>query len=159
MQNHKSAGLIAYFLPRLQDIFFISILIAGALYGPRLFNLDGDLGRHITIGNYILTNKTIPTHDLFSYTMHGEKLVPHEWLAQVLFSAAHSLMGLSGDVLLTILVIALTFTLTYRELIARNTFRLVALFIGLWAAMASSLLAGAPAHFYISFSRAMDLST
>ncbi len=139
MQNNKTSLLLTYLLPRFQDIFFICILIAGAHYGPKLFNLDGDLGRHITIGNYILANKIIPTHDIFSYTMKGEKLVPHEWLAQVLFSAAHSLMGLSGDVLLTIIIIALTFTLTYRELIARNIFRLVALFVSLWAAMASSL--------------------
>jgi hypothetical protein len=92
MQNNKTSSLIAYFLPRSQDIFFISILLAVAYYGPELFNLDGDLGRHITIGKYIITNKIIPTHDLFSYTMKGEELVPHEWLAQVLFSGAHSSM-------------------------------------------------------------------
>jgi hypothetical protein len=139
MQNNKTPLLLAYLLPRLQDIFFVCILLAGAYYGPKLFNLDGDLGRHITIGNYIITNKIIPTQDIFSFTMTGEKLVPHEWLAQVFFSAAHSLMGLSGVVLLTIIIIALTFTLTYRELITRSTFRLVALFVSLWAAMASSL--------------------
>ena len=139
MQNKKIASLFAFLLPRIQDIFFICILMAGALYGPRLFNLDGDLGRHITIGNYILTNKTIPTSDLFSHTLTGETLVPHEWLAQVLFSAANSLLGLSGVVLLTVLLIATTFTLTYHEIVRRSTFRLVALFVSLWAAMASSL--------------------
>ncbi len=139
MQNNKTPLLIAYLLPRFQDVFFIGILMAGAFNGNKLFNLDGDLGRHITIGNYILANKTIPTRDLFSHTMSGQSLVPHEWLAQILFSAANSLLGLNGVVILTITIIAVTFTLTYREISARNTFRLVALFAGLWAAMASSL--------------------
>ncbi len=139
MQNNNHPSPLAYLLPRFQDIFFLCILAVGALYGPKLFNLDGDLGRHITIGNYILTNKTIPTHDIFSHTMAGQTLVPHEWLAQILFSTAHTLMGLGGDVLLTILIIAITFTITYRELIVHNTFIIVALFTSLWAAMASSL--------------------
>jgi len=73
--------------------------MACALDGPKLFNADGDLGRHITIGNYIISNKIIPTHDIFSHTMFGEELVPHEWLAQILFSAVHSVMGLSGVIL------------------------------------------------------------
>ena len=140
MQNKNVvSGFVAFLLPRLQDIFFICILMAGALYGPRLFNLDGDLGRHITIGKYILANKIIPTADIFSHTLTGKILVPHEWLAQVLFSATNTLLGLSGVVLLAILIIATTFTLTYRETIKRGTFRLVALFVSLWAAMASSL--------------------
>ena len=139
MQNKKIFSLVTYLLPRFQDVFFIGILLAGAFYGNKLFNLDGDLGRHITIGNYIITNKIIPTTDIFSHTLTGKTLVPHEWLAQVLFSAAHSLLGLSGVVLLTTTIIATAFTLTYRETIARNTFRLVALFAGLWAAMTSSL--------------------
>ncbi|MBK7456697.1 MAG: hypothetical protein IPJ46_24145 [Anaerolineales bacterium] len=148
MQNNKTSSLIAYFLPRSQDIFFISILLAVAFYGPELFNLDGDLGRHITIGKYIITNKIIPTHDLFSYTMKGEELVPHEWLAQVLFSAAHSAMGLNGVVFLTSIVIALTFTLTYREMVYRSAFRLTALFTSLWAAMSSSLHILARPHIF-----------
>jgi hypothetical protein len=139
MQNQKIPLLLAYLLPRLQDILFVGILLAGAFYGPKLFNLDGDLGRHITIGNYIITNKTIPTSDIFSHTLSGKTLIPHEWLAQVLFSAIHSLLGLNGDVLLTTLIIAITFTLSYREIITHNSFRLVALFASLWAAMMSSL--------------------
>lgn len=148
MQNNKTSSLFAYVLPRFQDIFFISVLIACALDGPKLFNVDGDLGRHITIGNYIISNKIIPTHDIFSHTMFGEELVPHEWLAQVLFSAAHSVMGLNGIVLLTSIVIALTFTLTYREMVFRSAFRLIALFASLWAAMTSSLHILARPHIF-----------
>ncbi len=139
MQNNKTPILISYLLPRFQDVLFIGILVAGAFYGNKFFSLDGDLGRHIVIGNYIIANKTIPTSDIFSHTMTGQLLVPHEWLAQVLFSAANSVLGLSGVVLLAIIIIAITFTLTYREIIARNTFRVVALFASLWGAMTASL--------------------
>lgn len=135
----KIPTLVTYFFPRLQDVFFIGILLAGAFYGNKLFNLDGDLGRHITIGNYIIENKTIPVRDIFSHTLTGKTLVPHEWLAQVLFSAANSLMGLDGVVILTVTIIALTFTLAYREIVSRNVFRMMALSAGLWAAMTSSL--------------------
>ncbi|MBI5944337.1 MAG: hypothetical protein HY864_08215 [Chloroflexi bacterium] len=135
----KLPSLAAFLFPRLQDVFFIGILLAGVFYGNKLFNLDGDLGRHITIGNYIIEYKTIPVRDIFSHTLTGKTLVPHEWLAQVLFSAANSLMELNGVVILTVTIIAATFTLTYREIVSRNVFRLIALSAGLWAAMTSSL--------------------
>jgi hypothetical protein len=71
--------------------------------------------------------------------MNGQRLVPHEWLAQVILSAAYLLMGLNGDVLLTALMVAYTFILVYQEILGRGGFRLVALFVALWAAAASSL--------------------
>ena len=74
--------LLKYVFPRIQDALFITSLIAVANQGPFLLNADGDLGRHITIGNYIAEARTIPTRDIFSHTMNGERLVPHEWLAQ-----------------------------------------------------------------------------
>jgi hypothetical protein len=136
----KSPVVLTFLFPRLQDILFISILFVVAIYyGPKLFNLDGDLGRHITIGKYIIESRHIPTQDIFSHTMTGQRLVPHEWLAQIILSAAYLLMGLNGDVLLTAVIIAYTFILVYREILERGGFRLVALFVALWAAAASSL--------------------
>jgi hypothetical protein len=135
----KLSQISAYLLPRLQDILFIGILLITAIHGPKLFNQDGDLGRHITIGKYILESRSIPTSDLFSHTMTGQPLVPHEWLAQVILTLAYLAMGLSGDVLLSGLIIALTFLLVYQEIVRRGAFRLAAVFIALWAAAASSL--------------------
>lgn len=138
MQN-KVPVFFQYLFPRLQDVLFIGILFAVTLYGPRLFNQDGDLGRHITIGTYILETRSIPTKDIFSHTMFGQPLVPHEWLAEVAFSGAYRLMRLSGDVVLASIVIALTYFLVYKETTRRGVFRLVALFTTLWAAAASSI--------------------
>ncbi|MGE5249375.1 MAG: hypothetical protein ACM3QS_04095 [Bacteroidota bacterium] len=137
--NRKGDALVRYLLPRLQDVLFVSLLAVVLLYGPRLLNQDGDLGRHITIGRYILEHGRIPVQDIFSFTMQGARLVPHEWLSQVLFALAYRIMGLDGDVLLTALVIAVTFLLAYRETVRRGAFHIVGLLVVLWAAAASSL--------------------
>ncbi len=126
-------------LPRLRDILFFSIFAAVLLLGPRLFNLDGDLGRHITIGRHILAGLKIPTTDIFSHTLSGRPLTPHEWLAQVIFAAAHAALGLGGPVLVTALVIAISFTLVYLDSQRRSQTTLTALGMSILAAAASSL--------------------
>ena len=128
-----------YSIPRLRDILFISLLTVVFLFGPRTFNLDGDLGRHITIGNYIIENLTVPRTDIFSHTMIGQVLTPHEWLAQVLFALAHCILGLPGVVLLTALIIASTFTIVFYESQARSKSPIISLGITILAAAASSL--------------------
>ena len=143
--------LLSYLLPQPRDILFIGVFFSIVFGGPRLFNNDGDLGRHITIGNYILETGTIPTSDIFSHTMYGERLVPHEWVAQVLFALAHRTMGLSGDVLLAALLGSLTILIVYEELIKRGTLRLVALFISALVAVVSSVHWLARPHMFTFF--------
>ncbi|MFT3895647.1 MAG: hypothetical protein QM730_28835 [Anaerolineales bacterium] len=104
-----------------------------------MLNTDGDIGRHITIGSYILEHWKIPTHDLFSHTMQGQFLVPHEWLAQVAFAAVYKIANLGGVVFLVSLVIALTFTLVFRRTVSGGVFRLTAFFTTILAAFASNL--------------------
>lgn len=131
--------VIAFLIPRFQDAIFMGILLAATSLGGLLLNGDGDLGRHITIGRYILTSGTIPVRDIFSHTMTGERLVPHEWLAQATFAVVHALLGLTGIVLLVSVVIATAFTLAYREMLRRKVFRILALLIAMLAAYASVL--------------------
>jgi hypothetical protein len=71
--------------------------------------------------------------------MAGELVVPHEWLAQLLFGAVHKVAGLGGVVLLASFVIAITFTLTFREMLKRNVFSFVAFTVTILAAFASNL--------------------
>ncbi len=138
MTTQKSSPA-AYLIPRIQDVVFAGIFISIIALGPRVFNLDGDLGRHITIGKYILGNISIPTADIFSHTMNGAPLVPHEWLAQIAFGLAESLLGLNGPVILTALVISSTFFIRYREITQGGIFPTIAAFTILWAAAASSI--------------------
>ena len=135
----KITSILTYLFPRIQDALFVGILIAISVQGAGLLNGDGDLGRHITIGNYIINNGRIPTRDIFSHTMPGEQLVPHEWLAQLTLSSLHTWMGLTGVVLLIAVLIAATFTLTYQAMLRRNVIRILALLIAILAAFASRL--------------------
>jgi len=134
----KDSSLVSFLLPRLQDILFILIFYTVILLGSNLFR-DGDPGRHITIGKYILQTLTIPTHDLFSYTMAGQPLTPHEWLAQVAYGAGYMALGLNGVVLIAAVLIAATVTLIYREILRHTTSPLFSLGFGLLAAAATMI--------------------
>ena len=131
--------LAGYLVPKLSDIIFISIFMGVIFLGPRTLNVDGDLGRHIAIGNFILASRTIPATDVFSHTMTGEALTPHEWLSQVLFSLAHNIAGLNGIVFFEAIIIAITFILVYKDTQKLSESYLTAAGLTFWAAAASSL--------------------
>lgn len=138
--KQKIEAVLLYLLPGFGDIIWISIFLGVIGLGPRMMNIDGDLGRHLTIGGYILDNGRVPLVDLFSHTMAGRPLTPHEWLSQVLFALSNRLMGLDGVVLLTGLVIAVSFWLVYRR--ARQAAQ------GVLAAVLALLLAMAAASLH-----------
>lgn len=78
---------------------------------PQILNADGDLARHLTIGNVILTMRQIPTRDLFSHTLPNAPVVLHEWLSELVFAAVHSAAGLNGVAWLTAAILAATYTI------------------------------------------------
>lgn len=126
-------------LPRLGEIFFLAIFAAIIGMGPRLMNQDGDLGRHLTLGDQIIESRSIPTEDIFSFTKTGDSLTPHEWLADVIFALAHRLTGLDGVVWVTALILAVTSLLIYRYSVQLSSFSMVALVLGLLGAAAASV--------------------
>ena len=128
-----------YLLPSLGAILWIGIFIAVVGMGPRLMNVDGDLGRHLTIGRYILDSGQIPTRDLFSHTLYGQSLTPHEWLSQVIFALAERWLGLDGVILVCGLVIATSFWLVFRLARSQSHSLLVAAVVAIIAMAASSL--------------------
>ncbi len=106
------------------------------MLGPRLLNMDGDLGRHLTVGGYILDLGKIPTLDIFSHTMTGKPFTPHEWLTEIIFTLANRWVGLTGVVFLTSLIIALVWYLLSFEVMKRSGgfyFSLVVIIIGIAA--------------------------
>lgn len=133
----KNAGLM--FLPDLRGLFLTMIFLGVILLGPKLFSLDGDLGRHITIGNYILQQGQIPLQDIFSSTMYGQELIPHEWLADVCFALANRLMGLNGVVILTAFIIAITISFTFNQCLKRGVNFLGSILLIIIGAGASSI--------------------
>ncbi len=126
-------------LPRLRYFFFIMVLAGALATGSRMLNTDSDLGRHLTLGEYMLSARQVPTDDILSYTKARESRPPYEWLAQVLLAVAYRLLNLDGVVLLTSLVIAATFTIVYLDSLQRSRAPILALGLSAWAAVASSL--------------------
>ena len=135
----KARGLAAYLLPGIGDILWMGAFFSVIGMGPRLMNIDGDLGRHLTIGAYILSSGHVPTVDLFSHTMPGQTLTPHEWLSQVIFALAYRWMGLDGVVLMCAAVIAVAFWWVFRRALARSRLVLLSAFLTLLAMAAGSL--------------------
>src|ERR1700719_4466982 len=78
--GHRS-GLSCALL--LSENTFLVLLTRGAMLA------DGDLYWHIVAGRWMFHHLAIPTADPFSYTMPGAPWVAHEWLAEVLYTAAY----------------------------------------------------------------------
>jgi hypothetical protein len=128
-----------YVIPRFSDMIFIVVLAGAVLLGQRLINTDGDLGRHLTLGQYILSSGSIPVNDILSWTKAGQPRPPYEWLAQVVFAAANRVWGLDGVVLTTSLLIASAFAVVYVDAARRAKAPILALGVVVWAILASSL--------------------
>lgn len=131
--------LLKFIFPTLGDVIFGAIFVGAFLLGPQMMNRDGDLGRHLTIGHHILESGAIPTEDIFSHTMMGETLTPHEWFAQTLFAAVDVIAGLDGVVWLTSLLIAYTFYRIYKRTKEKTGWIVVPAVFTLWGAAAASL--------------------
>lgn len=122
--------LIRFFLPRIEYILFAAIFWGIAANGPKILNLDGDLPRHILTGSLILQTHHVSTTDIFSFRTVGYPSIPHEWLSQVLFAAAYNWLGLDGIILITALIIMLTWGIIYYEALRKsNSFFAALIFI------------------------------
>ncbi len=126
-------------LPRIQDIFFISLFFAVLVLGNRMLNLDGDLPRHLLMGKYILQTGEVPTTEQFIHPYLNRHYVTHEWLADVIFYGIYKLTGLKGIILFSAFTLASAFYLIYQSVTARFQSRLAAFFLVAWGALATSL--------------------
>jgi hypothetical protein len=124
--------LLRFFLPRIEYILVAAIFWGIIANGPRILNFDGDLPRHILTGNLILKTQRVPTTDVFSFRTTGYPSFPHEWLSQVIFAAIYDWLSLDGIVLLTALIIMLTWGIVYRQAIHKsNSFFSAVMFVAL----------------------------
>jgi len=131
--------IFSYLIPSFGSILWAAVFFGGLALGPRMMNLDGDLGRHLVLGGYILDNGAIPLHDLFSHTMFGKPFTPHEWLAEVIFALSYRLMGLDGVILVSSLLISTTFWFVFIQIRAMNKTLLPVVLVVLLAIVSSSL--------------------
>ena len=75
------------------------------LAGNRLL-IDPDTMWQITVGQWILDHRAVPTTDVYSFTMRGQPWISTQWLAQVMFAKTYALSGWSGPVVLAAAAIA-----------------------------------------------------
>src|SRR4051794_27772758 len=83
------------------------------LAGNRLL-IDPDTLWQITVGQWIIDHRAVPTEDVYSFTMRGQPWISTQWLAQVMYAKAFAVAGWAGPVVLASAAIAATFALLAR---------------------------------------------
>lgn len=121
-----------------QDVLVASLFIALFAMSARE-TTDPDLWWHLATGRYIVQTRSIPHHDVFSYTATDHKWITHEWLTQVGMIGLYNLGGLAALLVATCLVVTTSFVLVYRQCDARPHLAVFAVLLG---ALASAVTWG-----------------
>lgn len=116
MPKNKSSKFLTFLFPTFADIIWITTFIVVLLSGNIIMNQDGDLGLHLTLGDYILEHKSIPVNDLFSNSMTGQPVTQHEWLSAVIFALSYRTLGFTGVILVSAILIATTIWLVFKRM-------------------------------------------
>jgi hypothetical protein len=101
---------------------WVALLLGIAMplaYGRVWLSLDGDPGRHVRVGETILRSGLFYS-DPFSFTKAGAPFIPYEWLSEVLFALSVRLAGLPGMLILTGVVLGLTYAVVTRTMLRRR---------------------------------------
>jgi hypothetical protein len=82
--------------------------------------IDPDTMWQITVGQWIIDHRAVPTVDVYSFTMRGQPWISTQWLAQVMYAQAYAVAGgWAGPVVLAASAIAATFALLARFICKR----------------------------------------
>src|SRR5215470_266417 len=130
---------LRFLVPSVGDLVFALFLLALS-WGTLSTGLLGDagIGWHIRTGELIRGAHAVPRVDRFSSVMQGKPWFAWEWLYHCLVGMLHAWFGLNGVVLLTAVLIALTFAIAWRRIMARGAQLPVAIVVLLLAAAASA---------------------
>jgi hypothetical protein len=100
---------------------------------------DGDTGWHLRTGEWMLTNGSIPHHDIFSFTKAGEPWFAWEWLWDLAFGWLHLHGGMAAVICASTLLICVTFSVVYRLALRLSGHPVFAIATTLVAAFGSSI--------------------
>ena len=158
---------------RLEVLLGLGLTLAlAAVWGTRPLIHD-DLFFHLSTGDFVVENHSVPTTDPFSFTRAGEPWVSHEWGFGLLAYGAHAIGGDWGLVLfkalLVLTIAALLFSLMLR-MAGRDRWKFAVylvplLALGLWSiedqlvlrpSLVSCLLLLVLLHLLLSFDRAAN---
>jgi hypothetical protein len=104
--------------------------------------IDPDLWWHLQTGQDIVSSRTIPQTDIYSFTKAGSEWVTHEWLSEVSIYATFRTAGWAGLLIVFSTLITIAFYLTYRRCVGKPY--IAALAILLAVASSSPLLGVRP---------------
>lgn len=125
--------------PSLFDIIFIIwAVVVPVGFGYRLLNSDGDLARHLRLGELMLDRHGLLRTDVFSFTRAGQPFLAFEYGSELLYAGAYRLAGLAGVAVLAGLVLALTYALVARFLIRCGGDPFMAYLVSMVAAVLSA---------------------
>jgi hypothetical protein len=119
-------------------IFVIWAVVVPVGFGYRLLNSDGDLARHLRLGELMLDRHALLRQDVFSFTKAGQPFLPFEYGSELAYASAYRLAGLAGVAVLAGLVLALTYALLARFLVRRGCDPLLAYLTSMAAAVLSA---------------------
>jgi hypothetical protein len=95
-------------------VSFTNLHQAPSLSSQPLRWVESDTLWHITVGNLILKSHTWPTHDIYSFTVHGSPWIAYEWLGEVIMALAWRAGNMQGlAVLMMVLVGVIILALFY----------------------------------------------
>jgi hypothetical protein len=98
--------------PSLADVIFLVLAVFLPLGAHKsLLNSDGDLARHLRLGEWMLQERMLLQVDNFSFTKAGEAFLAFEWGSGVAYALVHRLGGLPAVALFAGLLIAITYAL------------------------------------------------
>jgi hypothetical protein len=106
-----------WLFPSTTEVCFLTLAFIMLFGRPsQRFFLDGDPGWHIRAGQYMIETRSIPHHDIFSFSMPNAWWVAYEWGTEVIFAALDRHFGLNGVALFVILLLTTTYSLLYHFL-------------------------------------------
>ena len=135
--------------------------------------IHDDLFFHLSTGDFVVENHSVPTTDPFSFTRAGEPWVSHEWGFGLLAYAAHAIGADQGLVLLKVLLVLTIATLLFSLMLrmaGRDRWKFAVylvplLVLGLWSiedqlvlrpSLVSCLLLLVLLHLLLAFDRASN---
>ncbi|UCC80660.1 MAG: tetratricopeptide repeat protein [Candidatus Zixiibacteriota bacterium] len=87
-------------------LFSLWIVIIVAV--TSLFPINNyDIWWHLKTGEYIVSERSIPGADIYSFTAEGNDWITHEWLAELIFYAVYSAGGFDLLIIFKVLMAAL----------------------------------------------------
>jgi len=113
-------GWSRFAVPSIGDVVFVVIFLLALAVGGGLTHRDGDLAKHLRLGQSILDDGQLPLVEVYSHTMTGTETVPIEWLSQTIFAAAERWFGFDGIGMVAAILIALPWLIMYRWLVKRR---------------------------------------